>query len=369
MHHYSQGESTKQAHKAIPEGYFEEEQGRKGFFGPVSHLIRKNPSTRWKEIQGDLLPRLYDLVKLDATKPRVQRLFYNSDVTILKGYVPKYNKEELLSYRNADGDMMLFCHKGSGKVLTEYGELDFRRGTYIIIPKNIAYTILANEDCDFFMTEAKGSGYEEPARGIVGRHAVYDINAIGKPDLAKQEKTLATLWMPVTKVEIKYNEEKSTYVYPDNFYDVIGWKGDLFPFTLHMDDMMPLMSHRAHLPPSAHTTFVAQGFVICTFLPRPLESDADALKVPFYHQNMDYDEILFYHDGDFFSRDNLHAGMLTYHPAGFPHGPHPKAMEKVKTQTHTKEYAVMVDTRQPLKRDASLEALEVKDYWKSWQKK
>jgi homogentisate 1,2-dioxygenase len=130
---------------------------------------------------------------------------------------------------------------------------------------------------------------------------------------------------------------------------------------------MPLVSHRAHLPPSAHTTFVAPNFVVCSFVPRPVESDDDALKVPFYHQNIDYDEVLFYHNGDFFSRANLHSGMMSFHPAGFPHGPHPKAFEKIKTMTFTNEYAVMVDTRRPLEREASMDSLELQDYWKSWQ--
>ena len=136
-----------------------------------------------------------------------------------------------------------------------------------------------------------------------------------------------------------------------------------------MDHIMPIMSHRVHLPPSVHTTFAARGFVVCSFLPRPMEEDKDALRVPFYHQNIDYDEILFYHDGDFFSRDNLHAGMMSFHPAGFPHGPHPKAMEKVKAKTHTDEKSVMLDTRWPLKRDESLSRFELPEYWKSWMKK
>ncbi|MCX7978696.1 MAG: homogentisate 1,2-dioxygenase, partial [Bdellovibrionaceae bacterium] len=149
-------------------------------------------------------------------------------------------------------------------------------------------------------------------------------------------------------------------------YDTVGWKGDYFPFTLHIRDLMPMLSARVHLPPSAHTTFVANGFVVCTFLPRPLESDPDALKVPFYHQNIDYDEVLFYHDGDFFSRDNLHAGMITFHPAGFPHGPHPKAVQNINKKTHTDEVAVMVDTWQALHVDPNMDPVEVKDYWSSW---
>jgi homogentisate 1,2-dioxygenase len=366
MHHYQQGLSTKQAHKAIPEGHFEEEQGRKGFFGPVSHLIRKNPSTHWTEIDGPLKPHLYDLVEL-PTEEKFQRLVYNQNVAVYN-YRKDTGKADS-AYRDSDGDLLYFCHKGSGVFLTDYGLLEYRRGSYVVIRKCMTHTLVPKESSHFFVIEAKESLFEEPARGIVGRHAVYDINAIGKPDLEKQREYFAKNPAKILNVSVKRLDQITKYKYSDHIYDVVGWKGDLFPFTLHVDDMMPLMSHRAHLPPSAHTTFVAGGFVVCTFLPRPLESDADALKVPFYHQNMDYDEILFYHDGDFFSRDGLHAGMMTLHPAGFPHGPHPKAMEKAKSKTHTEEYAVMLDSRLPLTVDPFLEKVEVKSYWQSWMKK
>jgi homogentisate 1,2-dioxygenase len=366
MHHYTQGQPTRQGHKAIPDGMYEEEQGLKGFFGPVSHLIRKKPSTRWTNIEGPLKPRLYDLVKCPASEGW-QRLFYNSTVTVGLEWVDVKSPVDLIGQRNADGDLMFFCHKGKGEFLTEYGLLPYERGQYIVIPKCVVYTICAKEKSNFFVVENRSSHYEEPDRGIVGRHAIYDPNAIGKPDLTALQSRLKAMGDPVKRIEVKHNDEITKFHYDETIYDVVGWKGDLFPFTLHTDHMMPLMSHRAHLPPSAHTTFVARDFVICTFLPRPLEQDADALKVPFYHQNIDYDEILFYHDGDFFSRDNLHAGMLSFHPAGFPHGPHPKAVKNVNTKTETKEYAVMVDTRWPLQRDPCLDEVEVKDYWKSWK--
>jgi len=366
MHHYSQGLNTKQAHKAIPEGYYEEEQGRKGFFGPVSHLIRKNPSTHWTKIDGPLKPRLYDLVELKQENQMV-RLVYNQQMAIYNLWLD-LPKGPLGAQRNSDGDLLYFCHKGSGHFLTDYGILEYRRGHYVVIRKCMTHTIVPNEKSNFFVVEATESLFEEPDRGLVGRHAIYDINAISKPSLEMQQEFLNKLGQKITHVDVKRGEETTHFEYSDHIYDVIGWKGDLFPFTLHMDDMMPLMSHRAHLPPSAHTTFVARDFVVCTFLPRPLESDADALKVPFYHQNMDYDEVLFYHDGDFFSRDGLHAGMMTLHPAGFPHGPHPKAIDKVKTKTHTEEYAVMVDTRYPLQVDPLLKNVEVDSYWKSWSK-
>jgi homogentisate 1,2-dioxygenase len=366
MYHDKQGEATRQAHKGIPEGHYEEEQGLKGFFGPVSHLIRKKPSTRWTQIEGPLKPRMFDLVKCPQAEGR-QRLFYNSAINIYLQWVDVVQPTQLKGFRSADGDLMYFCHKGRGEFLTEYGLLTYEVGQYIVIPKCIVHTVRAAEKSCFFLVENLNSHYEQPERGIVGRHAIYDPNAIVKPDLDALHRRLKELNEPVREIEVKHGGEITKFSYDETVYDVVGWKGDLYPFSLHTNHMMPLMSHRAHLPPSAHTTFVARDFVVCTFLPRPLEKDADALKVPFYHQNIDYDEILFYHAGDFFSRDNLHAGMLSFHPAGFPHGPHPKAMKSVGTKTETNEYAVMVDSRQPLLRDPTLSEVELKEYWKSWR--
>jgi homogentisate 1,2-dioxygenase len=366
MHHYTQGKPTTQGHKAIPEGHYEEEQGLKGFFGPVSHLIRKKPTTRWTQIDGPLKPRLFDLVKCSQAEGR-QRLFFNQHVTISWQWVDVKATDKLEAYKNADGSLLYFCHKGSGAFLTEYGLLDYKAGHYVVVPKCITHTIQPSEKSVFLVIENRSSHYEEPERGMVGRHAVYDINAIGKPDLEALNTRIEKQKLNIKEVEIKHLDQITRFSYDENIYDVIGWKGDLFPYTLHVDNMMPLGSHRAHLPPSAHTTFVAREFVVCTFLPRPLEKDADALKVPFYHQNIDYDEVLFYHDGNFFSRDNLHAGMLSFHPAGFSHGPHPKAVKAVSAKTETDEYAVMIDSRFPLERDKAADAVELPDYWKSWK--
>ncbi|MDX9731373.1 MAG: homogentisate 1,2-dioxygenase [Bdellovibrionales bacterium] len=378
MYHYTQGKPTRQGHKGIPEGFFEEEQGLEGFFGPVSHLIKEKPSTRWTSIEGNLKPRMYDLVQHlaadtiagDAARLTGQRLFYNADITISSLWVmPGTAPDQLESRRNADGDWMYFCHKGRGSVLSEYGLLDFTPGSYIVMPKCIGHTFFVTEPTQFLLIENRTSHFREPDRGIIGRHAPWDPNALVKPDLERLYQVMRQENIDVRTVRVKHTDEMTTLGYDACVYDVQGWKGDLFPYTLHMDHIMPIMSHRVHLPPSVHSTFVARGFVVCSFLPRPMEEEADALRVPFYHQNIDYDEILFYHDGDFFSRDNLHAGMMSFHPAGFPHGPHPKAMEKVKTKTHTDEKAVMIDTRWPLKRDEALPRFEVGDYWKSWMKK
>lgn len=367
MHQFSQGKHTTQGHKGIPDGCYEEEQGRKGFFGQVSHLIKPEPSTRWVEIDGPLKPHLYDLVKLPTTHEKWQRLLYNSDVTLSTLWIQP-GHEIVKAFRNADGDILYFAHKGSGVVLTEYGLLHYRPGSYVCIPKALHHTVVPESETNFLVIENHKGPYREPERGMVGRNAFYDPASFGKPNLEEMHAVVKAKNIDVRSIAVKRDHEITRFKYAGNVYDTVGWKGDYFPFTLHIDDMMPLVSARVHLPPSAHTTFAANGFVVCTFLPRPLETDADALKVPFYHQNIDYDEVLFYHDGNFFSRDNLHSNMITWHPAGFPHGPHPKAIKAVNTKTHTDEVAVMIDSFHHLKPDPSLANVELTEYWKSWMK-
>ncbi|MFZ3231247.1 MAG: homogentisate 1,2-dioxygenase [Pseudobdellovibrio sp.] len=371
MHQYSQGKNHTQGHKAIPEGKFEEEHGRKGFFGPVSHLIKNSAPTRWVNVEGTLRPHLFDLVPAKYETDKWYRLLYNSDVIIYSMWSDVTDlaaKKDHPALRNAEGDTLYFCHVGSGIVLTEYGLLHFKTGSYINIPKAIVHTIVYFEKTQFILIESRTSYYREPERGMVGRNAFYDPASFGKPNLEElhefkrkysfESKVINVLRQGVTK-----------FTYDECIYDTDSWKGDYFPFTLHIDDLMPMISHRVHLPPSAHTTFAANGFVVCTFLPRPIESDADALKVPFFHQNIDYDEVLFYHAGNFFSRDNLHSNMMTYHPAGFPHGPHPKAFANQNKKTFTDEVAVMIDTVNPLEIDPYFENLEIKSYWQSWMTK
>jgi homogentisate 1,2-dioxygenase len=364
---YKQGETTKQAHKGIPQGKFEEEQGRKGFFGPVSHLIRKSPSTRWKSIEGDLKPRMYDLVGAAENTKGSQRLFFNADIEVSLEWAFPSLEKKLGAFRNADGDLIYFCHQGRGVVLTEYGLLNYRPGDYVVMPKCVAHTWVPEEASQFLTIQANGGGFWEPDRGIVGRHGVYDPMQIDPPDLKALDDFLAKQRIEVLTISVRHNQTITRFEYEETIFDVVGWKGDFFPFRLNLDQIMPLISHRAHLPPSAHTTFVAPNFVVCSFVPRPVESDADALKLPFYHQNIDYDEILFYHDGDFFSRANLHPGMLSFHPAGFPHGPHPKSFKTIEGKTFHTENAVMIDTRRPLERDPFLAGVELANYWKSWQ--
>jgi homogentisate 1,2-dioxygenase len=202
---------------------------------------------------------------------------------------------------------------------------------------------------------------------MVGRHAIYDEAMLDTPhiDEAFKSQYAETEW----RVVVKRREALSTVTYPFNPLDAVGWHGDLVPVRLNVKDIRPLVSHRYHLPPSAHTTWVGNRFVVCTFVPRPFETDPAALKVPFFHNNDDFDEVIFYHQGNFFSRDNIHPGMITWHPAGFTHGPHPKALQNAfqPKSPRTDEVAVMLDARDPLEADEQTGPIEWEGYARSWQ--
>jgi homogentisate 1,2-dioxygenase len=142
----------------------------------------------------------------------------------------------------------------------------------------------------------------------------------------------------------------STVTYPFNPLDAVGWHGDLAPVRLNWRDLRPVSSHRYHVPPSVHVTFVAERFMVGTFVPRPIESDPGALRVPFFHNDGDIDEVIFLHRGQLFSRDNFGPGMLSVHPCGFPHGPQPKAFEigAKRLRSETNKVALYLDSRDPI---------------------
>ncbi|MBM3776300.1 MAG: homogentisate 1,2-dioxygenase, partial [Acidobacteria bacterium] len=214
---------------------------------------------------------------------------------------------------------------------------------------------------NFFLIVESKTEFDQPDKGLLGQHALYDPAAIVTPEPEPMLED-GREW----EVRIKAEGEYSKVFYPFHPLDVVGWKGDLTVWKINMRDIRPVMSHRAHLPPSAHTTFVTGGAVICSFLPRPLEQDPDALRVPFFHRNTDYDEFLFYHDGNFFSRANIVPGMATLHPRGIHHGPHPQALANQHQKTHTDEYAVMLDGLNPIRVLPAAEKVEWKEYWASW---
>lgn len=357
----SSGIVTKQAHVKIPEGLFEEEHGRKGFFGRVSHLYHQNQPTAWSQIEGELKPHnLPSLFENPALQNHYTSILFNNDVNIL---LCRLTDAYASFFRNADSDEMFFIHVGSGKIETTYGHLNYQKGDYVLIPRGTTYKIFPSQVTDILKVESN-SEFEEPTRGILGPNALYDQTAITVPEAALgSEQNLKEY-----HVVIKRLNQYTTVTYPFNPLDVKGWKGSVYPWKISIYDYCPINSHKYHIPPSGHSTFVAKNFVICSFVARPLEHTSEGvLKVPFYHSNIDYDEVLFYHAGNFFSRDNIESGALTFHPQGIHHGPHPKAFAKANEKEWTDEYAVMIDTRYPLEKTDFFKSHENKNYWASWK--
>lgn len=269
--------------------------------------------------------------------------------------------------RNADGDELLFIHSGAGDLFCDYGHMQVRDGDYIMLPRSTMWRLQSDQPMEVLLIEATNSSYMLPEKGLLGPHAIFDPAMLDSP--AIDEAFKAQQGSGEWQVQVKRRSQISTITYPHNPLDAVGWHGDLMPVKINWRDIRPLMSHRYHLPPSAHTTFVANRFVVCTFVPRPFETDPGALKVPFFHNNDDYDEVLFYHAGEFFSRDNIHPGMITLHPCGFTHGPHPKALQNAFEQSApaTNEVAVMIDTRDALEVSDTAESVEWKEYVDSWK--
>lgn len=361
------GKSSRQAHADLPEGTFERELGKEGFFGPASHMYHTHPPTGWVDWDGPLRPRAFDLNRInreDASPWDAATVLHNAHTRMRFWRAPK-KMDHLV--RNADGDELIFIHRGRGDLFCDYGHMSFRAGDYIMLPRSTMWRMECAEPVQALLIEATNSSYMLPDKGIVGPHAIFDPAVLDIPEIdeAFKDQQGENEW----RVRVKRGNQISTMTYPFNPLDAVGWHGNLTVVRLNVEDIRPLMSHRYHLPPSAHTTFIANRFVVCTFAPRPFETDPGALKVPFYHNNDDYDEVLFYHAGDFFSRDNIDAGMMTFHPCGFPHGPHPKALANAFEQKKpaTDEYAVMVDTRDALHVGDTAEEVENQDYVNSWK--
>ncbi len=362
-----EGTTSRQAHCDLPENTFERELGKEGFFGPVTHMYHRNAPTGWSRFEGELKPRAFDTTHFGEFGPSpwdARRLLFNAHVK-MRIWELQTSMDHLV--RNADGDELLFIHSGSGHLYCDYGHLEITEGDYIVLPRGTMWRIESAAVMRLLLIEATNSSYMLPDKGLLGPNAIFDpammdVPAINQRFLDQQDDSEWT-------VRVQSRARISQITFPFNPLDAIGWKGDLCPVRINWRDIRPLMSHRYHLPPSAHTTFVANRFVVCTFVPRPFESDPAALKVPFFHNNDDFDEVIFYHQGEFFSRDNIHPGMISFHPGGFTHGPHPKALKNAFTPKApaTDEVAVMLDSRDSLNVDEAAESIEWHGYVDSWK--
>ena len=364
----AEGVYSRQAHADLPEGTYEREISKEGFFGPAAFLYHRRPPTGWSSFEGPLRPRAFDLNGLSTAEGSpwaAPVVLHNRSVEVrfwkLAAPMPALA-------RNADGDQLLFVHEGAGDLFTDYGRIAFEKGDYLYLPRGTMWRLKPSSPARVLMIEASNTHYTLPDRGLLGPHAQFDPAVLDTPKMDEVFRAHQAEEGDFP-VEIKKRGQVSVATYPYNPLDAVGWHGDLAPVRLNVRDVRPIMSHRYHLPPSVHTTFLSDRFVVCTFAPRPFETDPGAIKIPFFHNNDDFDEVLFYHAGDFFSRDNIDAGMMTFHPSGFTHGPHPKALNNMLVQKKpaTDEYAVMIDTRDPLDIGPGAASVENHAYVDSWK--
>ncbi len=368
---HREGEISRQAHADLPAAApYEREMGKSGFFGPTAHFHHRRPPTSWTGWDGPLRPRAYDLNALssrDQASPWAAPVILSNAHCQMRYWQLDVDMQALA--RNADGDQLLFVHAGAAELFCDFGHLSLTDGDYLLLPRGTMWRLEPKDSATLLMIEATGDSFQLPDKGLLGPQAIFDPAMLDRPAL--DDAYAAQQGDDPWTIEIKRANQLSRVHYDYNPLDVTGWHGDLSAVRINWRDMRPIMSHRYHLPPSVHSTFVAQRFVVCTFVPRPIESDPGALKVPFFHNNDDFDEVIFYHAGDFFSRDNIDPGMLTWHGAGFTHGPHPKAFAAGAKHARkmTDEVAVMIDTRDALQTDPSLEKVEVEGYADSWIEK
>ncbi|HQP20699.1 MAG TPA: homogentisate 1,2-dioxygenase [Phenylobacterium sp.] len=364
----AQGTHSRQAHADLPEGTYEREISKEGFFGPAAFLHHRRPPTGWVKFEGPLRPRAFDLARLQEAQasPWAAPVVLRNAATEVRFW--KLAEPMPALARNADGDQLLFVHQGEGELFCDYGRIAYAPGDYLYLPRGTMWRLNPATPAAILMIEATNTHYTLPDRGLLGGHAFFDPAMLDIPQMDEAFRDHQALEGEFP-VEIKKRGQVSVATYPYNPLDAVGWHGELAPVRLNIKDLRPLVSHRYHLPPSVHTTFLSDRFVVCTFAPRPFETDPGALKVPFFHNNDDFDEVLFYHAGDFFSRDNIDAGMMTFHPSGFTHGPHPKALKNMLVQAKpaTDEYAVMIDTRDPLEVGEAAQAVENTAYVDSWK--
>ncbi|MBL8916561.1 MAG: homogentisate 1,2-dioxygenase [Archangium sp.] len=359
------GRVAAQAHVGLPEGTVEEEYARNGFFGRYAHLYRTHAPVGWSRIEGPLKPRAFDLRRLETTGDWLssrRAVLGNADVKLSLASV---NAPMPFLFRNADADELLFVHAGAGRLETDFGPLAYEPGDYLVLPRGTAYRLSPTSPSKLLVIEAF-SELSFPEKGMLGQHALFDPAVVQVP--TPEASSLTADAHGEFELRIQHRGQLTKVFYPFNPHDVVGWKGTLAAMKLNVRDIRPVSSDRYHLPPSAHTTFVMRGAVVCSFLPRPLENgDPAALKVPFFHSNIDFDEVLFYHSGEFFSRGGIEPGMLTFHPQGIHHGPQEAALERTKKATRTEEVAVMLDTKNPLEVLPAAGACELNDYWQSWR--
>ena len=358
--------------------YYEQLFGTIGFDGMSTNSYHEQRPTQVKSIQKQysIAPKIaktnnIQSYRLHGFKVQPESDFLesrkvvltNSDCNIILA-APKLSLTDYF-YKNSDADELIFIHKGSGKLRTMFGNLNFKYGDYLIIPRGIIYQIqFDTEDNRLFIVESYSPIYT-PKRyrnwfGQLLEHSPFCERDIRRPEELETYNESGDF-----KIKLKKQNEIIEIIYASHPFDVVGYDGFNYPYAFSIHDFEPLTG-RIHQPPPVHQTFETNAMVICSFVPRLYDYHPEAIPAPYNHSNIDSDEVLYYVDGDFMSRNDIEPGHISLHPAGIPHGPHPGAMERSIGQKDTQELAVMVDTFKPLQ--VTEEALKIsdEDYFKSW---
>ena len=354
--------------------YWEELISREGFSHMYSNVYHVHPPTSVEAV-GEL--KKYNLKAVDQThrhhhirtanvesdgdaiSSRIP-LFFNSDVVISKAHV----KESMKSlYRNGNADEVLFIHTGSGIFKSNFGNMALTAGDYLVIPRGVIWQIDVKEDMRILVTESS-SPIETPTRyrnkfGQLLEHSPFSERDIRTPDF------VGPVDDSPMDVEVKLRHGIQTYGYQHHPFDIVGWDGYYFPYIFNINDFMPITG-KIHQPPPVHQTFQANGFVICSFVPRPFDYHDQSVPAPYAHSNVDSDEIIYYVEGNFMSRKGIDEQSISYHPMGLPHGPQPGKIEESLGAKETNELAVMIDTFKPLNMTEAALNVDDEDYPYSW---
>jgi len=380
--YYSLGKIPPKRHTTFekPNGglYQEELFGTAGFVGMSSLIYHINPPTVVSEIKKikDVTPKIAIDKNMKALsfkgfslKPEVdyldsrKTLFVNNDLHIGLAAPKEFSSDYF--YKNADADEMIFVHLGSGTLKTMYGNIDFKYGDYLIIPRGTVYQI------DFDTTDNRLLYVESFSPIVTPKQYRNNFGQLleHSPFCERDFKLPTDLQTHNEKGEFKILIKKQNvlweYNYSNHPFDTVGWDGFNYPYAFSIHDFEPITG-RIHMPPPIHQTWEAAGFVVCSFVPRMYDYHPKSIPAPYHHSNVDSEEILYYVDGDFMSRNNIDKGQLTLHPGGIPHGPHPGAIERSVGKKFTEELAVMIDPFRPVMITEEAMKLQVDDYYKSW---
>jgi homogentisate 1,2-dioxygenase len=358
--------------------YQEELFGTQGFAGMSSLIYHLYPPTVVTEAKEpvSVMPKIaveknmkalsfqgFSLApENDFFKSR-KALFVNNDLHIGLMAPKAFSKDYF--YKNGDADEMLFVHVGSGTLRTMYGSIDFKYGDYLVIPRGTVYRLDFNDENNRLLYIESFSPILTPSRYRNNFGQMLEHSPFCERDMRVPQNLETIDEKGEFIVKIKKQGMLWEYTYANHPFDVVGWDGYNYPYAFSIHDFEPLTG-RIHMPPPIHQTFEAAGFVVCSFVPRLYDYHPEAVPAPYHHSNVDSEEILYYVDGDFMSRNNINKGQLTLHPGGVPHGPHPGAIEKSIGKKKTEELAVMIDPFKPMMITEEALNLEVDDYYKSW---